>query len=61
MKKFLCMAMAGALLTVSACANNTDAESDYSYETQAPFADERTVGGQNVERADTLFRSRQRK
>lgn len=60
MKKFLCMAMAGAFFTLSACADNSNMEADYSYESQAPYGDERTVGG-SEDRGDRLFRSRQLK
>ena len=59
MKKFVTMIAAGALLTVAACAN-TDSEADYSYESQAPYGDERTVGDDGAQ-GDMLFERRQRK
>ena len=53
----------GSALGLSACAG-TDGEADYSYETQAPYADERTVGAEEevvAAPAERVFERRQRK
>ncbi len=62
MRKFITVFMVGAAMALTACAA-TDGESDYSYETQAPYADERTVGDEGAESAgaERVFQRRQRK
>ena len=61
MKKFVTTLVLGSALALTACAG-TDTEADYSYEAQAPYADERTVGAQEEPvKAERVFESRQRK
>ena len=66
MKKFVTTLLVGSALALGACAANSDA--DYNYETQAPYADERTVGSEEApvvvtepRRAERVFESSQRK
>ncbi|HIF25731.1 MAG TPA: hypothetical protein EYG18_02700 [Micavibrio sp.] len=66
MKKFVTTMLVGSALTLGACASN--GEADYNYETQAPYADERTVGSEEApvvvtepRRAERVFESSQRK
>jgi hypothetical protein len=44
MKKIYTISLLAVALAAGACANKKSA--DYTYETQAPYADERTVGEQ---------------
>jgi len=64
MRKFFTIALVGTAMALTACAG-TDGEADYSYESEAPYADERTVGAEEeiVEpvRAERVFRQQQRK
>lgn len=61
MKKLITTLMVGSALVLSACAS-TDTQSDYGYETQAPYASERTVGSQTEpQQAERVFQQRQRK
>ena len=65
MKKIFTVSMVCVALAASACAN-TDRNADYTYETQAPYASERTVGDETVTAApqssgQRMFESRQRK
>lgn len=61
MKNIVSLAIIGASLALTACSNTGSA--DYSYESQAPYADERTVGSVEtpVKKADTIFQGRQAK
>jgi hypothetical protein len=61
MKKFIAISfICGALLSVAACsANNSSA--DYNYENQAPYASERTVGGEQMQSAEPVFSKKQHK
>lgn len=61
MKKLMTLAMIGAAsLTLAAC--TADGEADYTYEQQAPFADERTVGTvEPVAKAEPVFKKAQTK
>lgn len=53
--------MFGTALALSACAG-TDGSADYGYETQAPYADDRTVGADEAPRqAEQVFEKRQMK
>ncbi|MCB9987784.1 MAG: hypothetical protein H6868_00455 [Rhodospirillales bacterium] len=59
--------MIGAAMAVSACAANGD-DVDYSYERQAPYADERTATSMEApapvvetHKAERVFESAQRK
>lgn len=56
MKKLVAFVVLGAALAVSACAANGSA--DYGYETQAPYASDRTVGDHG---AEPVFQARQAK
>lgn len=62
MNKFIATLMVGAALTLSACAG-TDHNADYGYESQAPYADERTVGAEDrpAPQPERVFEQRQRK
>lgn len=63
MRKFIATLVLGSAMALTACAA-TDGESDYSYETQAPYADERTVGSEEevvAVKAERVFQKRQRK
>lgn len=60
MKKLITTFLVGSVLALSACAS-TDGQSDYSYETQAPYAGERTVGAQTEQQAERVFQRSQRK
>lgn len=61
MKKLVTTLMVGSALALTACAN-TNTEADYGYETQAPYADERTVGeNEQPAPAERVFQQRQRK
>lgn len=55
MKTTITFCFAVMVLALSAC-SSTETKSDYKYENQAPYADERTVGT-----ADTIFDAKQRK
>lgn len=61
MKRFMTIAMVGTVLALSACADNTGA--DYTYETQAPYASERTAGAveEKASSGAAVFQKRQRK
>lgn len=59
MKKLIATLMIGSALALTACA--ADGSADYSYESQAPYADERTVGAQEAAPAERVFEQRQRK
>ena len=58
MKKFVTFCVLGAALALSACASQKG-DSDYGYESHAPYASERTVGETGT--ADPVFRARQAK
>jgi len=61
MKKLMMTMMFGTALALSACAG-TDGSADYGYETQAPYADDRTVGADEAPRqAEQVFEKRQMK
>ena len=60
MKKFATIMFVGTALALTAC-SGTSGESDYSYEQQAPYADERTVGAEESAPAERVFQARQRK
>ncbi len=64
MKKFVTTLMVGSAMALAACAP-TKTEADFGYETQAPYADERTVGRVQqpapAPRAERVFETRQRK
>lgn len=62
MKKLIYTLMIGSALALTACASNTK-NADYGYESQAPYADERTVGAEEPApmKAERVFESRQRK
>lgn len=65
MKKILTLCLIGGAFALSACAQNTGT-ADYSYESQAPYAAERTVGTEEIravrtKSAETMFNTRQRK
>ncbi len=68
MRKFVTTLLVGSALSLTACAG-TETDADYSYETQAPFADERTVGTEEEvvvrtappQRAERVFERQQRK
>ena len=61
MRKFMTIALVGVAMSLSACAG-TDGEADYSYESQAPYADERTVGAEEAPApAERVFERRQMK
>ena len=49
-----------ASLTLAAC-ESTQSGADYTYEQQAPFADERTVGAEPVAKAEPVFKKAQTK
>ena len=52
--------MVGSALLLTACA--ADGQADYSYESQAPYADERTVGDTAAPApAERVFEQKQRK
>jgi hypothetical protein len=61
MKKFVMISLVGAALSLSACA--ADGQANYTYENEAPYASERTVGtsGATTTTADTMYSNRQRK
>lgn len=59
MKKIALITVVGSALALSACAAKGSA--DYSHENQAPYASERTVGGQPVVKADRVYSKRQAK
>ena len=60
MKKLIATLMIGSALALTACA--ADGSADYSYESQAPYADERTVGNETpAAPAERVFEQRQRK
>jgi hypothetical protein len=66
MKKFFTVLLVGSAMSLGACAGNQNA--DYSYEQQAPFAEDRTVGAQEVvvtrpapRRVEQVFEATQRK
>ena len=44
MKKLMTLCMVGSAMALSACASN-GSDVDYSYEQQAPYAEERTASG----------------
>ncbi len=63
MKKLITTLMIGSAMALTACANTTS-EADYSYEANAPYASERTVGAKEEAakpQAERVFESRQRK
>jgi uncharacterized lipoprotein YmbA len=60
MKKFMTIMLVGTALALTAC-SSTEKEADYSYETEAPYADERTVGAEIVAPAEKVFVAKQRK
>jgi len=58
MKRFISIvAVGGVVMTLAAC-TNTNSKADYSYELDAPYSLERTVGGSS---ADGIFRRSIRK
>ncbi len=61
MKTLATLCMVGSVLALSACAGDRNA--DYSYETAAPYASERTVGAEDspVVKPERTFESRMRK
>lgn len=60
MKKVITTLMVGAVLSLAACA--ADGNADYGYETNAPYANERTVGDQKQPmQAERTFEQKQRK
>lgn len=60
MRKLIATLMVGSALALTACA--ADGQADYSYESQAPYADERTVGSEEAPaQAERVFEQRQRK
>ncbi len=66
MNKFMTVFAVGAVLALSACAAQ-NGESDYGYESEAPYASERTVGTEEksavrtTKKADRMFSKSQRK
>lgn len=62
MKKLFTVSVIGAAMMLSACASQ-DSSADYSYESQAPYASERTVGKSTsgTTKGDAVFKSSQRK
>lgn len=60
MKKITTLIIAGAVLGLTACADTTT-EADYSYESRAPYGNERTVGADAPVTADRVFEKRQKK
>lgn len=63
MRSFVTALFVGSCLALSACAG-TETEADYSYEAEAPYADERTVGAEpegSTHDADRVFMEKQRK
>lgn len=62
MRKFVTTFLVGAALSLTACAG-TDHSADYGYESEAPYADERTVGAEEEApvRAERTFERVQRK
>lgn len=60
MKKLVTFCVLGAALALSACASQSG-DADYGYESQAPYANERTVGNESVTTAEPVFRARQQK
>ncbi len=60
MRKLIAILVMGSALGLTACA--ADGSADYSYESQAPYADERTVGEEGRPApAERVFESKQRK
>ena len=60
MNKLFTLILVGSALALSACAQNKGA--DYGYETQAPYADERTEGAmQQPAPAERVFNNAQQK
>ena len=60
MKKLLTVSVIGAAMMLSACASQ-DSSADYSYENQAPYASERTVGTSGATKGEAIFKSSQSK
>ncbi len=64
MKKLMTVSMVGAVMALSACASSGE-DMDYSYERQAPYADERTASSAPEEAApvsaERTFEAAQRK
>lgn len=59
MKKVITLCLVGTVLALTACANKMRGDTDYSYENQAPYAKDRTVGGEKP--ADKVFVQQQHK
>ena len=68
MKKLMTVSMAGVVMALAACASNGDSV-DYSYERQAPYADERTASSapeevvvvETTKKMERTFEAAQRK
>lgn len=60
MKKILSVCLLGTVVALSACASN-ERNADYSYETAAPYTENRTVGAKEVAAKPQVFEARQRK
>lgn len=61
MKAFIMTLMLGSALALTACAG-TDKNADYTYESQAPYASERTVGAEEKPAPmERTFEHKQRK
>lgn len=60
MKKLITILLVGSALSLTACAG-TDHNADYGYESQAPYANERTVGAEEPVQAERVFERSQRK
>ena len=60
MKKILSVCLLGTVVALSACASN-ERNADYSYETAAPYTENRTVDAKEVAAKPQVFESRQRK
>lgn len=61
MKKLFTLALVGCALSLTACASQRG-DSNYGYETQAPYADERTEGAMEAPpKAEKVFHKAQMK
>lgn len=58
MKKFASLALIASVMALSACASKGSA--NYGYETNAPYASERTVGAQ-TKKANKTYKATQMK
>ena len=59
MKKFASLALIACVMALSACASKGSA--DYGYETNAPYASERTVGKTQAKKAAKVYKASQSK